>query len=185
MGAVFARLARVCSLMSVVWAFSAFDGLGQGLEDLRSGDRVRVHAASMEGEFLFEGLDGDELLLGATNGPIPGSPLRMPLADVEALQLRVSHAGRGFRRGALIGFGVTGLGGAILGAAAGALSGDSGSGAFFGGFVLGIPGALVGGGIGAAVAGSEWKPVDLSRGIERARAWPGGGIQVMWSYPIH
>lgn len=136
------------------------DLVAQELERLQGGERVRVHNAGVAGEFIFREMQADTLVLQPMEEE--SDPLvRVPMAGLRTLEVEVSRAGRGFRRGGLIGLGVAGGAGAILGAAVGGFHGNPLSGALGVGLVLGVPGGLVGGFIGAAAAGTGWEAIDL------------------------
>ncbi len=132
---------------------------------VKVGDRVRVTAPDLRRrEGTVQLLTTDSLVMR----PEYGAPHRLaiPLASVTRLEVTMPPGSRA-GKGALIGLGVAGLGGAVLVGAACAsdqlLKDSAGGCAILGAVIFGSGGALVGAIIGAMITGTRWEEVPLDR----------------------
>jgi hypothetical protein len=130
---------------------------------LYAGDRVRLKAEHIRGEFDISGISDSTIVL---RQPESGRQVEVPLNSIQSLKVRGERRPRG--GGALRGFGYGLLAGGGGGAIIGYASGDDDPGFFtftaeekalIGAIAFGGMGAALGAVIGAAAPGYHWRSV--------------------------
>jgi len=142
----------------------------QERQTVQEGDRIRVSALTVQGEFTVARSSGDTLVIHDSGNV--GETIILPLDLITSLDVRRARStGSGVMRGAGIGLLVGAAGGSLIGV----VSGDdpptgwirfsAGEKAVMAGVTLGVAGFIVGGIAGFIHPGGWWERVDLDQGI--------------------